>query len=226
GALDEATAHFLARAAEFHPAGFCRLDLALLAAAPAEISLRALARALVTVGGAAYPPRLERLERLHRALAGAGAAVKSGETPGGGRTLAGCRILAGRTGALICREPAAADQVLRPTAGAGVHWDNRFSMIFSKGRDGPVPGLTLARLGGDGWAEIAGRQPDLRKSPIPGPARASLPAFRDSDGILAVPHLRYGRRGAESVNLGLRALRFEPPMPLAGASFAVVSEAS
>lgn len=225
-ALDEAIAHFLARATEFHPAGFCRFDLGMLAAAPAEISLRALARTLVTVGGGAYPPRLERLERLHRALVEAGAAAESGEVPGGGRTLAGCRIVAGRGDALICREPAAADEVLRPTPGAEIRWDNRFSMIFSKGRKGPVRGLTLARLGGDGWAEIVGCAPDLRKCPIPGPARASLPAFRDTNGILAVPHLRYGRGGAEPVNLGLRALRFEPRLPVAGASFSVVSEAS
>ncbi len=224
-ALDEATAHFLARAAAFHPAGFCRLDLGMLAAAPAEVSLRALARTLLTVGGGAYPPRLEHLERLYRALVEAGAVADSGKAPGGGRTLAGCQIVPGRAGALICREPAAADEVLRPAPGAEMRWDNRYSVTFSKGRKAPVPGLTLARLGRDGWTEIAGRQPDLRKGPIPGPARASLPAFRDAHGILAVPHLRYGRRGAEPASLGLRALRFEPPMPLAGASFSVVSGA-
>jgi tRNA(Ile)-lysidine synthase len=132
----------------------------------------------------------------------------------------------GRAGVLICREPEAAGEVLHPTPGAEVRWDNRFCMLFSKGKYAPARGLTLARLGGDGWAEIVGRQPELRKCPIPGPARASLPAFRDTNGILAVPHLGYGRHGAEPVNHGLRALRFEPPMPLAGTSFSVVSEAS
>jgi hypothetical protein len=136
------------------------------------------------------------------------------------------RIGMSRAGVLICREPEAAGEVLQPTPGAEVRWDNRFCMLFSKGKYAPARGLTLARLGGDGWAEIAGRQPELRKCPIPGPARASLPAFRDTNGILAVPHLRYGRHGSKPVNLGLRHLRFEPPMPLAGASFSVVSEAS
>lgn len=225
-ALDEATAHFLARATTFHPAGFCRLDLGMLAAAPVEISLRALARTLVTVGGGTYPPRLERLERLYRALADAGATAESGSALDGGRTLAGCRIVPGRAGALVCREPSAANEVLDAVPGAEIHWDNRFSVKFSKGRNAPVAGLTLSRLGGDGWAEIAGRQPDLRNCPIPGPARASLPAFRDARGLLAVPHLRYGRRLAVPASLGIRVLRFEPPIPLAGASFSVVSEAS
>ena len=224
-ALDEATAHFLARAAELHPAGFCRLDLGMLADAPAEISLRALARTLVTVSGGTYPPRFEHLERLHRVLVEAGAAPDSGKAAIGGRTLAGCQVVPSGGRALICREPAAADEVLRPAPGTEVRWDNRFSVTFSKGRRAPAKGLTLARLGRDGWAEIAGHQPDPRKCPIPGPARAALPAFRDARGILAVPHLQYGRQGSEPASLGIRDLRFEPPMPLAGASFSVVSGA-
>jgi tRNA(Ile)-lysidine synthase len=97
-AVERAVAGLLARSALVHPAGFVALDRGALLAAPREVGLRALAAVVTAVGGALYPPRLERLERLHAALA-AGL--------GGGRTLGGCRILERRGRTLICREPAA-----------------------------------------------------------------------------------------------------------------------
>ena len=78
-------ATLLARAVRPDPAGFIEAAPGPLAAAPAEMSLRALARCLMTVGGGDYTPRLERLERLHRKLTGGFE---------GAATLAGCRILA------------------------------------------------------------------------------------------------------------------------------------
>src|SRR5258708_27311836 len=62
------------------------------------------------VGGTAYPPRGERLERLHRRLAGG---------LGGGCTLGGCRIVPRRGGGLVCREPAAAAPPRRAPPGGG-----------------------------------------------------------------------------------------------------------
>ncbi|HEX6841515.1 MAG TPA: tRNA lysidine(34) synthetase TilS, partial [Stellaceae bacterium] len=91
-ALEAEVARLLARCAAIDPAGFARLDAAALAAAPAEIGARALAAVLLMVGGAAYPPRGERLERLYRRLAGGAL--------GGGATLGGCRILPRRGGLL------------------------------------------------------------------------------------------------------------------------------
>lgn len=60
------------------------IDPAALIQAPAELGLRTLASVLMTVSGAHYRPRFERLQALYGALAAG--------TLGGGRTLHGCRI--------------------------------------------------------------------------------------------------------------------------------------
>lgn len=80
-ALDAQTDAFLAQASRKSKAGIL-LDGAGLAALPAEIGLRALARVLMQVSGHPYRPRLDRLQRLM-------AAVRAG-TLGNGRTLHGC----------------------------------------------------------------------------------------------------------------------------------------
>lgn len=60
------------------------LDADCLAAAPEEIGLRVLADTLMMLSGRTYRPRLERLERLYRAICGGAL--------GGGCTLHDCRI--------------------------------------------------------------------------------------------------------------------------------------
>jgi len=87
-ALETVTEAVLARAVRPAPPAAKEpgllLDPAALAAAPRELSLRALAALLQTVSGAPYRPRFAALERLHARLAG-------GE-PVRGLTLSGCRI--------------------------------------------------------------------------------------------------------------------------------------
>ncbi len=60
------------------------LDPAVLAAAPREVGLRALAAVLMAVGGQAYRPRFESLERLFDRITGPGL--------GAGATLHGCHL--------------------------------------------------------------------------------------------------------------------------------------
>jgi len=67
-ALEGDVAAVLARAVRPDPAGFLELDPTILGRESDEVSLRALARCLMAVGGADYTPRLARLERLHHAL--------------------------------------------------------------------------------------------------------------------------------------------------------------
>ena len=82
-ALDLVTQAVLERAAR--PSGEAvLLDPLALAAAPREVGLRALARALMAMSGAQYRPRFDALERLYDR-------VCSGKL-GGGATLAGCRL--------------------------------------------------------------------------------------------------------------------------------------
>ncbi|MEE9250881.1 MAG: tRNA lysidine(34) synthetase TilS [Alphaproteobacteria bacterium] len=228
-ALEEAAAKLLSGAATVYPAGYCRLETAPLGAAPAEVGLRALARTLMCVAGAPYPPRLERLERLYGALTRGGLATA--------RTLAGCRIAPVRPGAAagvvwVCREAAAVAPSVSVAAGERVRWDGRFLVELApedkprgkdrrRGRRGEG-GVTLGALNRDGWAEIARANPSLRSTPIPAPVRPTLPALKDENGVLSVPHLGYRRRPEKADTLKVAAVFCFPAQPLAGAGLTVV----
>lgn len=216
-ALESAAADLLARAATVAPEGYAYLDPAALARSPMEVALRALARTLMCVGGRGYPPRLERLERLHGALI-AGELAKA-------RTLWGCRIRLQGPELLVCREVAAASQRITVVPGACVTWDGRFRVAIAdrrlpSGKGGRGGRVTLARLGREGWAEVAAAEPRLRRTVIPPPVRPSLPALWDGRGVAEVPHLGYRRRAARAA-AGVRSIVFSPPIPLAGTGFSV-----
>jgi tRNA(Ile)-lysidine synthase len=177
-AIDDAVAALLAQAAAVFPAGYIRLDADVLKTAPAEVSLRALARCLMAVGGREYVPRLDRLERLHARIGRSGA------------TLGGCLVVPHRGAVLICREPdmAVEETVIAP--GATVLWDARFRIGRPPlGSTSRTARLVVRRLGADGWAALLAREPGLRGHPIPPAVRPSLPSLWSARGIVAVPHL-------------------------------------
>jgi tRNA(Ile)-lysidine synthase len=201
-ALERSVGALLARAATIHPAGFVRLDPDPLLAAAEETGLRALAAVLAMVGGEAYPPRLERLERLYGEL------VQS--LPGGGRTLGGCRILMRRGAILICREPAAMAPPVAAPPGATVAWDNRFRLFLPPDA---APGLVLGALG---RVAVPGNLA------LPAAVRAGLPALGDEKSVVCVPALGYVRGGVATGWLRSTTLHFRPTRPLSGAGFTVV----
>jgi len=209
-ALDDAVAELLGTGVELYPAGYLLLDPERFAAAPPEVSLRALARCVMTVGGGAYTPRLQRLERLHAAAVG-GVSFSP-------RTLGGCRILAQGGRILVCREAAQAAAEARVRPGDRVRWDGRFDVRLRRSAGGGR--VVLRRLGAEGWAAAAAVAPGLRASPIPPAARPSLPALWDRAGVLVVPHLGYRRPGAAAA-VEAAAVVFRPRHPLAGARFTV-----
>lgn len=198
-ALEAEVAELLGRCAAIHPAGFARIDAAALAAAPAEVGLRALAALLLMVSGAAYPPRGERLERLYRRL---------GDGLGGGCTLGGCRILPRRGGVLMCREPAAMAPPVAAPPGATVTWDGRFRLRL------PVDAPTGLRLGARGRAG-----PDAAARRLPWAARSGMPVLRDDEGDVAAWSV-LGSRKVGTASPG--RLLFRPKRPLSGAGFTVV----
>lgn len=196
-ALEAATAAAACRHVRLHPAGFAEFDPAGLAALPTEIALRLLARMLLAVGGKSYPPRLERLEGLRDAVRRDG---------GAGRTLAGCRLVAGSGGGvLICREAAQMAGPLPLPPGEAVEWDGRFRLALAAGAPA---GLSVRALGRGHWQRLARALAPRPMPAIPPPVRPTLPVIADEDGIFAVPHLGYNRSGA-----GERALRWIVPSP-------------
>lgn len=160
-AVDRAMLRFLRP----HPAGFVWLDPRFAQDEPAEVALRLLARLANWVGGADYPPRFERLDRL---LVAVQAGLK------GERTLGGALWLPRDGWLLVCREPA---QVAprQPLQGRLV-WDGRFSV------DQPAPAWSIGALGD----EAAGVR---SKSRWPSLVLQGLPVLRMLDGSRSVPHL-------------------------------------
>ncbi len=206
-ALEEATAEFLARAADPDPAGFVWLDPGPWSEAPREVRLRVLARTLMCVGGGAYTPRLLSLER-----------VESGISSGlaRGATLGGCRVLPRRGRLLVVREAKAAPRIA-VRAGQRLVWDERFEVGLRRtaGRDG----LTLGPLGEAGWAEALAADPALRTLPLPPAVRPSLPSLFDRHGLLEAPMLGFLRRPATRWRLAF--CRFAPQNSLAPVGFTV-----
>lgn len=206
-------AAFLARAAAIFPGGWIELDPELLLAAPEEIAREAVLRAVMTVGGQAYPPRRERLHRLVTAL-------RQGDLSGG-RTLGGCRIARRRGRVVVAREPAAVGPD-RPITSPGTYfWDGRFALQMAESApENQEPALRLAALGERvGLARLFPGKP-LKEHDIPAMARSVLPALWDLEGVVDVPHLSYRRRRADADSVEVVSAVFRPRHVLAGAGFA------
>ncbi len=182
-ALEAATDRFLDEHVRLEAAGYARLPLPALMAAPEEIALRALGRLLIAVGGQAVAPRLARLEALAEAL-----------RPGGRqtRTLAGCRLVSDGTSLTVLREPGRLGlPELRLEPGAVGVWDRRFRVTASADLDGPV---TVRALGKAGLRAVRSDAPAVPLPPFG--TGADLVSFWRGGEVLAVPHLRYRGRCA------------------------------
>jgi tRNA(Ile)-lysidine synthase len=177
----------LAERAAIFPQGYATL-------APGPIDAESLAALIRMLAGTSYPPARDAVARL---LAG-----------GLRGTLGGVRLMpAGRLGpgTLLVRE-AAAMQPEIPARPGGM-WDRRFRLDWPFGLPN---GATIGPLGADA-AQF--RRPKTLGSAI----LATLPAVRDRQGLVAVPHLGYFK---EWTNPKLR-LRLCPSSAAAGAGFVV-----
>ncbi len=176
-AIETATTAFLAEHGIISAAGFCVLEQDALAAAPAEIALKALSRTVGAVGGGAKPVRLSKLEALLGALQ---------ERPQQAHTLGGCRIQPMRGGKIgVFREtrgPGLPSLRLRP--GERALWDNRFRVELGASESRPV---TVEALGEAGWRTFRPSLPWL--AALPRFAAATLPAVRRGGDIIVPPHL-------------------------------------
>ena len=206
-ALEAATAGLLARAVTVHPAGFAWLDAEALGRAEPELALRALAAVLATIGGADYPPRLERIERLYDAL--------RRNDLGRGRTLGGCQLVAQGASVLVWRELAEVEGPIALSPGKTLVWDGRFRVEAAMSCP---EGVTVGPLGKDRGSLSPDASRRLRT--LPGAVRASLPALRDAEGLAGVPALQWVRGSAHF--LGIAQITFRPSRGLSPVGFTVV----
>lgn len=207
-ALEGEVAHLLTRMVTFDPGGFAWLDRDALRQASDAVGIEALAAVLVTVSGAEYAPRRERLDRLYRLLP---------DGLAGGRTLGGCLIMPRRGKILVCREPAAAAPPVELVPGAAMRWDGRFSAELGPGEEA---GLCLGPLGRDAGSVGAASPFDL--GAVPAAARPTLACLRDRKGVVAVPALRYFSPRWTQGRAAAFRLIFRPTRPLTGAGFTIV----
>ncbi|MCZ6765037.1 MAG: tRNA lysidine(34) synthetase TilS [Alphaproteobacteria bacterium] len=212
-ALEAETNGVLGRTAWCHPAGFVRIDLAALAAAhthvPEEIGLRVLARALMTVSGAVYPPRLKSLAALH-------AACIHDARPRG-RTLAGCRLTFKGSTLFVSRETSATAPPLALVAGTRQVWDGRFEVTSPRDL---AAGLRCGALGQLAPHRALGA---LLTHPLPAAVAAALPAVARR-GFL---YIGYGLAGpGGKARFRPPGLIFAPPQPLAAPLFAAAPDQS
>lgn len=204
-ARERELAALLARAVSLDVAGFARIDLAALSATPFDLACAALARVARTVGGGEYAPRTARVEGALGRLLG---------TDPRASTLGHCRLVPGRDGRLVvARETAGLPAPVDLVEGVPVRWDGRFEAKLVRSRSG----LALGALGVAGWACLPRDARQEAAAIIPPAARAGLPALRDLDGVVAVPHLFYGRM---RFPLDTVEVRFRPRHGLAGPLFA------
>lgn len=187
-AIEAGVAQLLRESVGLTQWGYALVAADKFAAAPAEVSLRALANLIEAVGGGHYPPRFEQTE----------AALDWLTTNAGpkGRTLGGCRLVRRDRGEiLITREEAALakeDPVERLEPGARRVWDHRFEIVLSEKARAP---LEIRRLGPSGL-KAAGKVAIL--PPIePRRIAAALPAAWRDGALIAAPLIGVGGAKAE-----------------------------
>ncbi|MCA3262525.1 MAG: tRNA lysidine(34) synthetase TilS [Telmatospirillum sp.] len=197
-------ARLAARAVALAPGGYLWLDRAALRQADAALAHGVLARAVLCIGGDDYAPAPAALAAAWGALAAA--------APGrSGRTLGHCRVRIEPDGRLlVAREPRACAPSVPLAPDEMVFWDGRFAIACS------AAGSAIGALGAHGWAELPRELRASVAKSVPAAARVSLPTIRDLDGVLAVPHLSYGREGHR---LDTVAVRFWPRHALCGPAF-------
>ncbi|UUX48779.1 tRNA lysidine(34) synthetase TilS [Nisaea acidiphila] len=198
---DDRLAGFLTDHAVLDRRGFARLNAEAVAGLPRPLRLKLASGLLQSIGGGAYPPRRESLERLDVWV-----------TEGRRRrvTLGGCLIWRSGAGEIwiareVPRKPR--PEVLR--ARGGLRWDGRFDVTWQGDRPAWVHMLTrdgerrLRRLITPAGLEIG----------LPQSVRCSLPVVTDLDGRLFAPHFCETWTGAPRSNDGSLQVEFRPAVP-------------
>lgn len=188
--IERKAARLLAATAMIHPAGYIEIDPKPWAKEKAEVQELAVCDLLRLVGGRAYAPDLSARRRLLRWLS----------APSGGFTLAGCELGVRRGRCIISREAAGISDQRTGNGDARFAWDRRFRISVG----GAADSWSVSAFNDDNLSELSrsgGIQ--LKMQNIPPPARRSLPAFRQQNRVVAVPHLGLGLGLGKNIRVSL-----------------------
>lgn len=203
-ALDGFAAAWAQAHAALGPGGELRLDrTALLAAAPV-LRRRLLDRGLRAVGGAAYPVRGDRLDRLLDWIVADG--------PAATRTLGGCLVTRDGAAVTLARDWRSAAPPVTVAPRSSGRWDGRFDI--DNPTDGPV---RVGACGEAGWRRWRRRNAGAAAGTtraMSHAARLALPAVVDLDGGIALPHLVPSALAPSGWVGDAVRIRFRPAVPL------------
>lgn len=187
--LQEAVIELIADACCVSPAGFARLDRRALTAAPAEVAGAALARLLLAIGGAEYPPAAGRVRAL---LPGLPAPAPFAAT------LGRCRIIARGVDLWLFREARnlPAEQPLVP--GRELLWDGRFRIVCGEAAAAAAPELRIRPLMPADAAILRTEASWNQFTAVPHLARITVPILCDVNGPVMAPLLGYRRRNGSA----------------------------
>jgi len=222
-ALEAKASKLLAISCSVNSAGYACFDAAKLFSGPEEISLRAMARALLCVGGTEYAPRVKKLEKLLEKMK---AAHRDFNVSWKGATLAGCRILPliGKSESmtfLICREERSLPVSIPVSRSIAIGWDNRFRLYFTGRVTAENRDTCIQPLGQNGWAGLCREIPSIQNTGVPLPVILTLPTLVDNEGIVAVPNLNYRRVNTKICEIDFTGSVFHPRQSLSGRGFSV-----
>ncbi len=175
------------------PFGHVTVARAELASLPEPLRVRFLATAVQTVSGRTYPPRTRSLKRLAGLVAGSSTAA---------HTLGGVLVSLRETVVTLTRELQRVSAPVRLRAPV-MRWDNRFRIEARE----PEHPLLVGALGIRELAAVIKDHHHLRG--LPRTHLATLPAFRNLDGLVGVPHLDWWRDKGVRGNV---TVCFDPPV--------------
>lgn len=204
-----AAARRMARHAALYAQGYALLDVAGWRALDRDMRLRVLSALLIAVSGDVYPPRSERLVALDGLMV---------EGKFSGRTLHGCGVYPASKGRfLICREAAAASEIIALQPGREALWDNRYRVKTVS------ESLEIRALGTKGCAFLRDMYEknsagEARFDALPHRVRLALPAFWNKQVPVFVPYLWESGEGGG----GLHFAAFSPARPACGPAIEIV----
>jgi len=168
-ALQRMTRDWLAQYVQVFDEGYALVARNGLEGLDEEILLRALARIGTVLSGRAYPPRLEKTQRLADHL-----------RQGRDATFCDCRWIVRERDVLVCRE------LRRPQIA-----ENLYTLDYHHS----CPGVHMRMLGQEGWCAIKAQVDQTRTARLPKAVLYSLISFWDDQGVLDVPDLGFKREG-------------------------------
>ncbi len=176
--LSQKREDFLHQHVEFVSSGYCWLARDAFYALPQPLRHRVLGHILQGIGGRIFRPSEAQLAQLYEGL-------------GGGRTLAGCRIIPRGSCWLIFREFADIGPPVSLKGGASSVWDRRFRVrLGSAAGYGTTSRSTKFEVAPLGFIHAQALKREV-KTEIPPLVRPSLPALWHQDHLVSVPHLGF-----------------------------------